>query len=278
MLVDGSADRDGSSAPPEPDPAHPAVGVLQGRLDRLCAVSVSEVGVDGAGITVMAGVEAGRAGARDQLAATGPLARRLEELQLTVGEGPCLDAYRDGLPVLAGDLVADPTRWLGFGPEAIEAGAAALFSLPLQIGVVRFGTLDLHRTTTGPLSREQLADALVLATLATETLLEPAGPPDGDGTDDAPEVGWLLPDVHADVHVASGMISARARIDVGVALLRLRAFAFARGEPLHQVARRIIDRDLVLDEIRDGREPGAPGEQRDHDPTQGPLAPDPEND
>lgn len=30
----------------------------------------------------------------------------VEELQLTLGEGPCLDAYRFGAPVLMGDLAA----------------------------------------------------------------------------------------------------------------------------------------------------------------------------
>ena len=64
---------------------------------------------------------------------------------------------------------------MGFGPEALRLGAAALFSLPLQIGAVRLGTLDLHRATPGDLSRDQLADALTVASLGTEILLELAG-------------------------------------------------------------------------------------------------------
>lgn len=247
------------------------------RLQRLCVVTVSEVQVDGAGITVMGGVESGRTGHRDQLASVGALTRPLEDLQLTAGEGPCLDAYDSGIPVLIADVATETTRWLGFGPEAISAGAVAVFSLPLQVGAVNLGTLDMNRTTIGSLSRDQLADALALAGLATETLLELAqdvdGTPDGGhdvgDTGEGPggPAGWL-PDVHADVHVASGMVSAQAGVDPASALMRIRAHAFASGEPINAVARRIIDRDLDLSDTGTGR-PESPD---------GPPAPDSEND
>jgi hypothetical protein len=248
---------------------------LLARLHCVCSVAAAELGVDGAGITVMGSLEGGLNGARDQLASTGGLARRLEDLQLTAGEGPCLDAYRHGRPVLVADLAAESSRWLGFGPEALRVGAAALFSLPLQIGAVRLGILDLHRATPGALSKGQLADALILASLATEVLLELAGhAAHGSDADIAavPRAGWL-PDVHADVHVAAGMLSARDGGDVTTALLRLRAHAFAHGEPLHEVAWRVITRDLVLGGLEEPAESGPRGDQA----SDGPPAPGTEN-
>jgi hypothetical protein len=262
-----SIDLDGAIAPVDRAGHDAGQSVPERRRDRLgrvCALSVSQVGVSGAGVTVMGSVEGGLAGHRDQLWATCPLARRLEDLQLTAGEGPCLDAYDAGAPVLVGDLDAEKTRWLGFGLEAIAAGVAAAFSLPLQVGAIRLGTLDLHRTTRGLLTRPQLADALVLATLAAEILLELLGDTD-PGTDSRPNPGrgdipgtmghlprssgWL-PDVHAEVHLASGMVAARDNVAIGEALLRLRGHAFAQSESISQVARQIIDRDLVLDHSR----------------------------
>lgn len=221
------------------------------RLQRVCVITVHVVGVDGAGVTVMGSVEAGLNGHRDQLAAAGGLARDLEDLQLTAGEGPCLDAFRDGRPVLIPDLAAESDRWLGFAPEAVAAGAAAVFSLPLQVGAIRLGTFDLHRRSAGPLAGDELADALAMATLATEALLELAeqvGVPHPDDQDDlvtGSSAGWL-PDVHAEVHAASGMVSAQTGTDVRSALLRIRAHAFASGEPIHDVARRIVARDLIF--------------------------------
>lgn len=258
---------------------------LWSQLNRLCVVTVLEVGVDGAGITVMGSADAARSGHRDQLAATGASTERLEDLQLTTGEGPCLDAYSAAAPVLVAELAAETTRWPGFAPEALRAGAAAVFSLPLQVGAVRLGTLDLHRCTVGGLSDDQLADAVALAGLATEALLELAGNPEpaegpltadtsrtetrpeGSGPDRQrrPPVTWL-PHVHANVHVASGMVSAQRDIDVGAAMLRIRAYAFSRGEPVDDVARRIIDRDLVLGDVateqpdRHGHPPANPHE------------------
>lgn len=291
-LLESQADEDRSTSTDGDGAVAPGTGAhgaersasarRRARLGRVCAVSVTEAGVSGAGVTAMGSVKAGLAGQRDQLWATSALARRLEDLQLTAGEGPCLDAHRAGTPVLVGDLAGEQSRWLGFAPEAMAAGAAAAFSLPLQVGAIRMGTLDLHRTTVGPLSRPQLADALVLATLAAETLLELVLDPDldpdvssGFGSDYRPdpdgsgdprtpgESGWL-PDVHAEVHQASGMVAAREDIGVGEALLRMRGHAFAHGAPIHQVAQRIVDRSLVLDDH--------------HPPDEGPESPDMETD
>lgn len=233
-------------------------GGVGGRLRRVTAVAPAVLGVDGAGVTVMTSTEGGRDGVRDQLAATGPLTPRLEELQLTTGQGPCLDAFASGEPVLVHDLAAERGRWLGFDGEALANGVVAVFSFPLQVGAVRLGTLDLYRTTVGALSADRFADALALAGLATEAVLEfveqggTGGPADhpADGVPDADphrwdRAGWL-PHVHSDVHVASGMVSVRAGISTGAALLRIRAHAYAHGEPIGEVARRIIARELEL--------------------------------
>lgn len=264
---------------------HDGAGAGNGRapLGRVCAVVVSEAAVSGAGVTVMTGLPGALAGDRDQVWATGPLARRLEGLQLTTGQGPCLDAFADGAPVLVGDLGADPARWIGYGPEALSAGAAAVFSFPLQVGAVRLGTLDLHRDTAGALSREQLADALALAGLATEILLDLAdGSPEraADGSDRSgagAETLGSLPGVHAEVHQASGMVSTRERIGVDAALLRIRAHAYAHGVPIDQVARRIVDRTLVLDEHGVDEPDVIPDEHpdsyRDDNPGDGPDRP-----
>ncbi|MFC5063044.1 GAF and ANTAR domain-containing protein [Actinomycetospora atypica] len=226
----------------------PGSGGSRARLTRLCSLAVAELGVDGAGVTVLAGSPA-RDGTRTQLGTVGDLTARLDELQLTTGEGPCLEAHETGVPVLVPDLGAERGRWLGFTAEALAIGACALFSFPLQVGAARLGTLDLNRRAPGSLSADRLADGLALAALATELLLalvETASDPSDGGPDGQPGVGWL-PDVHAEVHVASGMVAAYTGTDVRDALLQLRSYAFRTGVPLHEVARRVIDRDLVLD-------------------------------
>src|ERR1700678_848503 len=95
----------------------------------------------------------------------------IEELQFTLGEGPCVDAYNHRRVVLEPDLAAPATpRWLAFSPPALDVGVRAVFGFPLQVGAVRLGALNLYRDRAGALSDDQHADALVLADVAAQVV------------------------------------------------------------------------------------------------------------
>jgi hypothetical protein len=237
-------------APEETDP-------VVAQLARVCAVAVGEVGVSGAGVTVMGSVRDGLAGGRSLIYASNDLGQLLEDLQLTTGEGPCLEAFGSGTPVLMGDLDRDGDRWPAFTPEATAIGTAAVFSFPLHVGAARLGTMDLHRSAIGPLRATAVADALLLARAATELLLQHLAPATGSEPTDSgltdsgltdsgrAAPGWLS-DVHAVVHQATGMISEAHRVPVTEALIRLRAQAFSRGIPISDVARAVLANDIDL--------------------------------
>lgn len=207
-----------------------------------CDRCVLELSVSGAGATVLShlsgadGVADGQP-SRGLVHATNAVSAGLEDLQLTVGEGPCLDAFASGGPVLVADLAAQSARWPAFTPAACELGAAAVFSFPLQVGVVRLGSLDLYRDTIGPLSRGELADALILSDLATQGVVSDL---DGHDTED---LSWLV-DPHEQVHQASGMVQAQLGSTTEVALMRLRGYAFANNVLLAEVARQVVNRSL----------------------------------
>ncbi|ONI90580.1 hypothetical protein ALI144C_02545 [Actinosynnema sp. ALI-1.44] len=207
-------------------------------LTRICGLAVSELVVTGAGVTLMH--RPGTPDAQQRLArATDAVAVGLEDLQLTVGEGPGLSAVTAGAPVLVPDLAVAGARWPAFTPGALALGVAAVFAFPLQLGVIGLGSLDCHRAATGSLSPPQAVDGLVLAELAFESVLdEIAGRPPED-------LGWIS-DIHAEVHQASGMVSNQLGISMREALLRIRAHAYAHDLPLATVARQIVDRQLLL--------------------------------
>lgn len=209
------------------------------RVRLICERCVSELAVTGAGVTVLSNVrDAGIGGRRHGLVhATDRTSARLEDLQLTVGEGPCVDAYATGGPILVPDVAEAIARWPAFGTAAVELGAAAVFSFPLQVGVVRIGSLDLYRDTPDGLSRSALADALVLADLATHTVIEEL---DGHTVDD---VTWLA-DSHVEIHQAVGMVRIQLGVRSDTALLRLRAYAFTQGTSLAEVAGQVVARTL----------------------------------
>lgn len=219
----------------------------------VCALCVNLLPVSGAGVTVLSKFGGnGDDVQRGLVHATNEISRGLEDVQFTVGEGPCIDAFATGGPILINDLAAETARWPGFAPAAMELGAAALFSFPLEIGVVRLGSLDLYRDAPGPLTGAMLSDALLLTDLTTQTIVQDL---DRHATED---LSWLA-DPHAQVHQASGMVEAQLDTTAEVALLRLRSYAYRQALPVTEVARQVVNRELRFTAEDD---PAAPGGER----------------
>lgn len=206
---------------------------------RLCAVCPGIVGASGAGVMLMSGDIP-----RGSLCTTNDVSHLIEELQYSLGEGPCIDAYQQEEVVAEPDL-ADPKtrRWLAFSPPALEAGVRAVFGFPMRAGAVRLGALNLYRDSPGPLSGDQHADALVLADLAGRWVLEvqAGAPPEAVAAE--LQIGA---DFHFIVHNAAGMVSVQEAISVTEALIRLRAYAFSSERMLADVARDVVARTLRL--------------------------------
>jgi hypothetical protein len=183
------------------------------------------------------------AGHGGTLAATDGPAALMENLQHTLGEGPCLNAFRDQRPVLEHDLARASIRWPGFVPAATEAGIAAVFAFPLQVGAIRFGVLDLYRDTPGPLDTLQLGEALDYATAATTILL--------DLQHDATP-GRLHPqladaaDSHRAIHQATGIVTVQASVNLNEALLLLRARAYAEDRSLLDLAQQVVAQKVTF--------------------------------
>ena len=168
----------------------------------------------------------------------------IEELQYTLGEGPCVDAYRQDTVVAEPDL-ADPAtgRWPVFSPPALQAGARAVFGFPLRVGTVRLGALNFYRDRPGPLSGDQHADALVVTDVAARWVLEAQAGAPPDTVAEELEAGA---DFHFVVHNAAGMVSVQEQVSVTEALIRLRAFAFSSDRLLAEVAGDVVARRLRL--------------------------------
>src|SRR4029077_15892944 len=145
-------------------------------------------------------------------------------------------------PVLVADLESAAARWPGFVPEAVAAGARAMFALPLQAGAIRVGVLSLYRARPGPLSAGELADVLVFADVALQLLLDASSGISGSPAYRPPLDG--LSDRGAVVYQATGMISVQLGVSLEEALARLRAHAFAGGAAVGDVAADVVSRRL----------------------------------
>ena len=195
-----------------------AVESTAGETSRLCAVAAEVTAVSGAGIMLLSGEAP-----QGSLCSTDAVSKLIEDLQYTVGEGPCVDAHRDGTITSEPDL-ADPVvaRWPGFTPSALHAGARAVFGFPVRVGAVRLGALNLYRARPGPLGDDHHAAALVIAGVAARAIL--ALQADADPGVVAAELDDSA-DFHLAVHQAAGMVSVQLDVPVVEALVRLRAHA-----------------------------------------------------
>ncbi len=213
-------------------------------VEHVCAAVKSATRVDGVAVTAVLG-----SGLRETVYASDQLASELEELTLTLGQGPGVDAFADG-PTLAADLTTSAclARWPVFAPAAASAGAGAVFAFPLRVGAIRVGVMDLYRAQPGGLDGKQFADALLLADTACALLLDAQpGRPRRNGR--RPEPAGLA---HPEVHQATGMIIVQLRVTAAVALIRLRAYAYAHDRRLRDVAGDVVARRLRFDPDPDG--------------------------
>ncbi|SNT55431.1 ANTAR domain-containing protein [Actinomadura meyerae] len=209
---------------------------------HVCQAAVAAVEVDGAAVSV-----ATRPDRRQRAHATDAVAAFLEEQQFTLGEGPGIEAGALGGQVLVADVSspAVASRWPVFAPVATAAGVRAMFAFPLQVGAIRLGTLTMYRVRPGPLTAEQVADAVTLCRTAVAVMLT-AGwtSPDGAASDQGV---WPLGgpgEGRIEVYQATGMVAVQLGVGLQDAFAALRARAFTDGVPLAGLARQVVDRRL----------------------------------
>jgi hypothetical protein len=202
-------------------------------LERLCLAACEELALLGAAATLIPGT-----GAHTVAAASSGTARKVEEAQFGVGEGPTKDAFTDRRPVLVGELeLHGGSRWPGWVPVALEAGVTAVYAVPLHVGASIFGVLALYGGAAPRLDRQGLQTVLVLGDLATAILVDGSLPPNGDGLE--PGLEDTL-GTHASVYQAQGMVMVALGVGLPEALARMRAQAWATDQDLVALAAEIV--------------------------------------
>ena len=213
--------------------------------DRLCEACVVLFDIDAAAISlVFDGAATGTLGA------SGESARAYDELQFTLGEGPCLDSITLKSPVLVADLAElDETRWPIYGPAMLSHRIRGVFAMPVLVAGEHIGALDFFRAEPGNLAGDHLTGAIAAAELAGVPMLDLMNDDLQAAVNDPESNAWA--ELHAlsraEVSQATGMLVAQLGVDPAEALVRLRAHAYATGRSSTDVARDILDRRLRLE-------------------------------
>ncbi len=184
------------------------------------------------------------------LGSSSALARTYDELQFTLGEGPCLESVALRTPVLVADL-ADPDdpRWPIYGPAMLSHKIRGVFAMPVLVAGEHLGALDFFRTQPGHLESEYFAGGIVAAELAGVPMLDLLDADLLAAVNDPGSNAWTeLHDLsRAEVSQATGALVAQLGVEPAEALVRLRAHAYATGRSSTDVARDILERRLTLE-------------------------------
>jgi len=228
--------------PIDPDALAESVAKLEGvdpadaGLDEALELVAKEADdlfpVDGAGIMLLSEGSVLR-----YVAASDEPGQMLETLQEHTQEGPCVDAFFDGRPVVAGDLAADP-RWPSVGPLAAGHGIRAVLGVPIALRKGPVGTLNVYAAAPHAFDEDDLAAIQAYARVVA-SLLRAGVRAHVEGRV-ARQLQFAL-DHRVLIEQAKGVVMERRRLDAKAAFELLRTHARSARMPIDEVARQVID-------------------------------------
>ena len=180
------------------------------------------------------------------MASTSEAMELVELFQVQNDQGPCLDCYRSGAPVIAEDLSEAADRWPRFAPFALNSGFHAAHALPMRLRRQVIGALNLFRTEPGTLQEPDINAGQALADLATIAILQARDVQDTHAVVDQLQHALQNRIV---IEQAKGVLAERAGIGTDVAFARMRTYARARQLKLARVAEDVIAGRLPTDEL-----------------------------
>jgi GAF domain-containing protein len=173
--------------------------------------------------------------------------RLVELFELQIDEGPCVDAYRDGEPVVSSSAKEADRRWPEFGPHAREAGFPSIAAVPMRLRANTIGALNLFSSTSTPLSDQDLRLAQIMADVATIGILHERALRDAETL--SGQLGVAL-ESRVVIEQAKGIIAEHLQVGVDEAFELLRSFARKQSRRLSQTAIEIVDGTLRPQELR----------------------------
>jgi GAF domain-containing protein len=165
-------------------------------------------------------------------AGSDPIAARAHELQLDLGEGPCVEAeWDDNNGVYVVPDVADTRRWPRWAPEAARMGLASLLAVPLSTTKDRLGVLDLYSYQRRDYDTDDIVAAQVIAARVSAALARAQHE----------ETLWRAVDARHYVGQAQGILMERYDLTSDAAFAVLRRYSQEENRKLHDVARELIE-------------------------------------
>jgi GAF domain-containing protein len=208
--------------------------------------------VDAAGLLLADGP-----GALRLVAASSGQARVAELFQVQHREGPCLDSFRTGQPVIVSDIrsAEAAARWPVFAPAARAAGFAGVHAIPMRLRDEVIGTLNLFSAVPGGLDPAVARAARCLVDVATIGILHERALREREVV-----AGQLQVALNSRVVIeqAKGILAERLATTPDEAFLVLRRFARDRNYRLTELAGDVIRGTVPVAAVSGLGSPAAP--------------------
>lgn len=207
-------------------------------LYALTTTSVELLDVDSAGLLL-----ADEHGRLETVASSHEDTRLLELFQLQTDEGPCVDCFSRGSTVSSTDLDDDADRWPTFVRRARVEGVSSVHAVPMRLGEMVIGGLNLFQRRPGPLDESTLDIAASFAMATTIAIQHVRAHRSKDVL--AEQLQHALTS-RVVIEQAKGVVAARHDMGLDAAFARLRSYARHHSLQLSAVARRVVDGELDL--------------------------------
>ncbi len=171
------------------------------------------------------------------MAASDETTKLLELFQTQGSDGPCLDAYRTGAPVINADLRTATPRWPRFAPVAVSAGFRSVHAFPLRLRKEVIGAMGVFGTEVGDLDDSDAQIVQALADVAAIGLLQERTISHGEALTEQLQ-GALNSRII--IEQAKGAIAQAHGVSVDVAFTVLRAYARRNNRRLSDTASLVV--------------------------------------
>jgi hypothetical protein len=170
----------------------------------------------------------------------------LDELQTSLGEGPCIDAVAGLDSVHVADLSVDE-RWPRFGPMAAAAGVRSALAYRLFAGDETFGALQFFAYLPGAFNALDRAQGLIFAAHAGMSLSIARTRVSDAGRAESLQTALVSREI---IGQAQGILMERERITADQAFDLLRRSSQRLNLKLRDVAQELVDTGAVPVEDR----------------------------
>lgn len=165
-------------------------------------------------------------------ASTSEALTRADELQIELGEGPCLAAVWEREPIFVSDLRTED-RWPRWGPRVTdELGFRSMTCVPLFTHENRVGALNLFAHAAGAFDRADVDEAMAIAAHAAVAVAA------------AEEISHLhlALDSRTMIGQATGLVMAYYGLSAGQGFQLLRRLSSERNVKIASIAREMVER------------------------------------